>query len=108
MTDIAMPAPTRVLFSRTRGWRKPPGTVLVAGPTRWRNPFLVAADGTSNRERAVAEFRAALEEGRLDVSIEDVRHQLRGRNLGCWCPLDRPCHADVLLEVANRAEDSLA
>lgn len=27
---------------------------------------------------------------------------LRGKNLACWCPLDEPCHADVLLEVANR------
>lgn len=26
---------------------------------------------------------------------------LRGKNLACWCPLDGPCHADVLLEVAN-------
>lgn len=26
---------------------------------------------------------------------------LRGRDLVCWCPLDQPCHADVLLELAN-------
>ncbi|MDO3096772.1 DUF4326 domain-containing protein [Mycobacteroides abscessus] len=26
---------------------------------------------------------------------------LRGRDLACWCPLDSPCHADVLLELAN-------
>lgn len=26
---------------------------------------------------------------------------LRGKNLACWCALDQPCHADVLLEVAN-------
>ena len=26
---------------------------------------------------------------------------LRGKNLACWCALDRPCHADVLLELAN-------
>lgn len=29
---------------------------------------------------------------------------LRGRDLACWCPLDQPCHADVLLELANAAE----
>lgn len=28
--------------------------------------------------------------------------ELRGRDLACWCPLDQPCHADVLLELANR------
>jgi hypothetical protein len=27
---------------------------------------------------------------------------LRGKNLACWCPLDQPCHADVLLDLANR------
>ena len=26
---------------------------------------------------------------------------LAGRDLACWCPLDQPCHADVLLEIAN-------
>jgi hypothetical protein len=33
--------------------------------------------------------------------------RLRGKNLACWCPLPAPgardlCHADVLLELANR------
>ncbi|WP_409029416.1 DUF4326 domain-containing protein [Gracilimonas sediminicola] len=27
--------------------------------------------------------------------------ELRGKNLACWCPLDQPCHADVLIELAN-------
>lgn len=31
----------------------------------------------------------------------DMRFHLRGRNLACWCALDKPCHADVLLELAN-------
>nr|WP_272896981.1 DUF4326 domain-containing protein [Mycolicibacterium tusciae] len=34
-------------------------------------------------------------------STEDVRRELRGHDLVCWCPLDSPCHADVLLELAN-------
>ena len=28
---------------------------------------------------------------------------LRGKDLVCWCPLDQPCHADVLLELARAA-----
>lgn len=32
----------------------------------------------------------------------DDLHELRGKNLACWCPLDQPCHADVLLELANK------
>jgi hypothetical protein len=31
--------------------------------------------------------------------------RLRGRNLACTCPLDQPCHADVLLELANAPGD---
>jgi hypothetical protein len=27
---------------------------------------------------------------------------LRGQHLACWCPLDAPCHADVLLRLANK------
>ena len=36
------------------------------------------------------------------VTAVDVVRELRGRHLACWCPAERPCHADVLLEVANR------
>lgn len=35
------------------------------------------------------------------VTVEDVRRELAGKDLACWCPLNQPCHADVLLEVAN-------
>jgi hypothetical protein len=104
MTDTTVFTPTRVQFSRARGWHRPAQTVLVSGPTRWRNPFLIDADGTANRERAVAAFREALLAGRLEITVDDVRRQLKGQNLGCWCPLDRPCHADVLLEIANSEE----
>lgn len=37
----------------------------------------------------------------VDVTLDEVRQELAGRDLACWCPLDRPCHADVLLELAN-------
>ena len=38
------------------------------------------------------------------LTVEDVRLELAGRDLMCWCPLDQPCHADVLLELANTPE----
>lgn len=31
---------------------------------------------------------------------EMARTYLRGKDLACWCA-DKPCHADVLLEIAN-------
>jgi hypothetical protein len=35
-------------------------------------------------------------------SLDEIREALAGKNLACWCPLDHPCHADVLLELANK------
>lgn len=34
-------------------------------------------------------------------SIEEIKSELRGKNLACFCRLGTPCHADVLLEIAN-------
>lgn len=36
-----------------------------------------------------------------DGPVDAIKRELRGKNLACWCPLDQPCHADVLLEIAN-------
>jgi len=33
--------------------------------------------------------------------LRNMLPELRGKDLACWCPLDKPCHADVLLEIAN-------
>jgi hypothetical protein len=37
----------------------------------------------------------------LEITPADIRTGLAGRTLACWCPLDQPCHADVLLLLAN-------
>lgn len=34
-------------------------------------------------------------------TLREIREALAGHDLACWCPLDEPCHADVLLEIAN-------
>lgn len=39
--------------------------------------------------------------GRHYPHIKDV-HELAGHDLACWCQLDQPCHADVLLRLANK------
>jgi Domain of unknown function (DUF4326) len=72
--------------------------VVVARPTRWGNPFTLADHG---RDEAVRRYRAALVGGELGFSVEDVRRELAGRDLACWCPLDQACHGDVLLAIAN-------
>ena len=40
-------------------------------------------------------------EDQRDWILENI-HTLRGKNLACWCPLDKPCHADVLLQLVNK------
>ena len=91
--------PQRLQMRRTRGWRKPPEAVYVGRPTRWGNPFRVDELG---RAEAVRRFRALAE---TDAELRArARAELRGRDLLCWCPLDEPCHADVLIDVSNRDE----
>ena len=94
--------PRRVQLSRARGWRLPPGTVNVARPTAWGNPYRIGdtVDGwglVRDRADAVALFR----ERTASAPAGHRYAELEGRDLACWCPLDGPCHADVLLERAN-------
>jgi hypothetical protein len=94
-----MSKPVRVRLSRKRGWRKPANTIVVSRPSRWGNPF--AARGPGDRTRVVALYRAFIQRPQNAALRDAARRELRGKNLACWCPLDGPCHADVLLEVAN-------
>ena len=122
----------RIQRKRTAGWRMPEGAVYVSRPTKWGNPYLispVSASFPSLSERQVAQFvvndfRGLVQRGRglaprgarmsspeyeevSYPSVEEIREELAGKDLACWCPLadERgnpvPCHADVLLEIAN-------
>ena len=96
--------PYRVQLSRRRGWRMPPNTTNVSRPTRYGNPHRIGlcpeCGVEHSREEAIAEFRALVSE----MSASDFE-PLRGKNLACSCALDVSCHADVLLELANRGGD---
>jgi hypothetical protein len=35
--------------------------------------------------------------------VAAIKSELRGKLLACWCPLDGPCHANVMAEIANGA-----
>lgn len=103
--------PQRIQRKRTKGWRMPDGAVYVGRGTQWGNPFKVhdAIIGTSlglTRAQAIAQYRHEIVQrngGVLGFNRFWVESHLRGRDLACWCPLDKPCHADVLLELANSA-----
>lgn len=91
-------SPKRLRRSRGKGSRLPAGAVVVTRPTKWGNPFAF-----ESRTKAVEAFDLAMRQGLLPITIADVRRELAGRDLACWCPLDSPCHADVLLEIANNS-----
>ncbi len=118
-----MEAPKRFLTSR--GQRLQPGQKLVGRNTRWGNPFPMAgkidpekpprlvrhyaekwgieidAMLSETDRAAVRRFREALLAGKLDYRTEDVQASLAGFDLGCPCGSEH-CHADVLLDIANR------
>jgi len=109
----------RIQRKRTKGWRMPEGAVYVGRPSRWGNPFpigMLVPEGDpielqhrATRRDVVELFEdacAGLLIGGPLFSAEDLA-ELRGKDLACWCPLEDsrgrpvPCHADVLIELAN-------
>lgn len=107
--------PKRIQMTRQRPWRaENPDAVIVARPGPFGNPFTfkAAAEAGHTRHGAVAAFEDWLAGNPWACPSGDgYREQrqailerlpaLRGKDLACWCPLDQPCHADVLLELAN-------
>jgi hypothetical protein len=119
--------PTRIQLRRTKGWRMPIGARKVDRSTAFGNPVMCQWPHECSRnggdvECCVDTFRHYVETGlaneptrtgRLGMALEAIAgyprraellrrmSELRGRDLACWCPLDKPCHADVLLEIAN-------
>lgn len=117
--------PKRIQRKRAAGWRMPEGAIYVGRPTKWGNPF--QAGGVAHRRlvgvitpmsitgpgRAARFYRqwvtdpyAAFITGQRRLTPGEIRAELAGRDLVCWCPLDQPCHADVLLEIANSTTES--
>lgn len=77
----------------------PESAVYVGRPTKWGNPFRVSVDGS--RDQVIEMYRAWVKKNtRLS---EEIRRELKGKDLVCWCA-PKPCHADVLLEVANEGQ----
>lgn len=122
-----IPAPTYIQRKRTKGFKMPPNTIYVGRPTKWGNPYcLVPSIISKNKTRvdiiqkfktthiniafalpkAEATHRAinlyelyilrTIKHGNLNLS------ELKGKNLACFCPPGQPCHAHILLKLANQ------
>lgn len=119
-----MTTPIRLQLSRRKGFnlqevsRAANGleAVNVARPSLWGNPWKIGAplsriipgDGIGpldtcptgtfvTPELAISQYRIWVQS-----SHREIRDTMRGKNLACWCKPGEPCHADVLLEIANR------
>ena len=121
-TSVRVPHRLRVQRRRVKGEPgMPEGAVYVGRPSRFGNPFAVSRSldigyqFTSDlhaRRFVVTCFAEWLTDPRQDhwsgpaadqrrAAILDSLREIRGKRLACWCPLDRPCHADVLAVLAN-------
>jgi hypothetical protein len=118
--------PQALQRQRRKGWRLPPNTICVTRPGRWGNRYYPGSghargffDGAMRMAQLdvreprvqVQWFREWLEDFRQNdpVEFEAYIAPLRGKNLACWCALNKPCHRSVLLEYAalpSRAIDA--
>lgn len=96
--------PIRIQRSRAKGWKKPENTVNVTRPGPWGNPF--TASLPIDAVRAYSRWlRGAADLHHVGFPpTRDEISALRGKNLMCWCAIGQPCHADILLELANPKE----
>ena len=114
--------PKRIQRRRTKGWKAPDGAICVTRPGKFGNPFIVGTWARVFPSASTCSYLMCWEEkyaGPGYVFVKDnstavilfrewltnhprsCTQELRGKDLMCWCRLDQPCHADVLLEIAN-------
>lgn len=99
--------PKRIQRKRIKGWKKPPNTINIARPSKFGNPHNWQGGleyGYSKRdckELAKTFFIDSLNKNELPFTREDIKRELKGKNLMCWCKEGEPCHGDVLLMIAN-------
>lgn len=91
--------PERIQQRRLKGWRMPPNSRSVTRSSKhYGNPFPWEEIG---RAAAVEAFRHWIYAPEQAALRERIRRELKGLHLACFCPLGEPCHADVLLTIAN-------
>lgn len=104
--------PKRIQRKRTKGWRMPPNTKSVTRPGKYSNPARVGMWKGFTQADAVEAYKC-WQRGDLAYrswnnvfgnppTDEEIKKDLGGCDLACWCKIEEPCHADVLLEIANR------
>ena len=78
----------------------PNNAVYVGRPTKWGNPFRFSPK-TPHRSQLVVRYGHWLGTTREGQQIAAASVELAGKTLVCWCPLDGPCHSDLLWEAGQ-------
>jgi len=116
--------PIRVQRKRVKGYRMPENTKSVTRPGKFGNPYKIGMHNIFDikdriTDKSLKDYLIEKNGENKYHTVEDVllayrqkingsqamqrviKYYLKGKNLACFCPLDKPCHADILLEVAN-------
>lgn len=94
--------PTRLTWAGNNRMALPPDTVYVGPPSRWAPPWNKKDFSPEEMVRRYEVYVLELiDKGERDVS------ELIGYHLACRCVANVPCHADVLLRLANHGRQQL-
>ena len=102
--------PQRIPLHRRKGYRLQASSVALNGlpavncarPGRWGNPFKGAlAFELALRDACLRLILFVPNKSEKMAWMAEHLHELRHKNLACWCKPTQPCHADVLLSFAN-------
>lgn len=105
-----MTKPVRLQLSRRKGFNLQSASramnglpaINVARPTKHGNPYKVG--GLLTAVECVEAFSDMWDLALKRAGAAEALEELRGSNLACWCKPGAPCHADVLLTLANRED----
>ena len=101
--------PIRIQRKRIKGWRMPEHTICVSRPSTFGNPFIVGKpvvyEGFLYKVKDAKHSVGLYEKYVVKAHQQEllIKMNLEGWNLACWCSLDQPCHADILLKIANES-----
>ena len=70
--------------------------VYIGRPSKWGNQFEIGKDG--DRDSVIRKYAIWLAHN--PELLLDIREELRGKVLGCWCA-PKACHGDILVKIAN-------
>lgn len=121
----------RVQRKRTKGYKLPTNTVSVCRPTKWGNPMMIEGDtifiDAGYRRKILGKWVILKENANIDDMLNlyekivrgdkfnnlDLQYwsnkfkiydlnELKGKNLACFCPLNKKCHADILIKIIDK------